>query len=57
MLASDAPLRYRMGEAGRRAVLTRGWDMVCDELIGHYGRVIVDACDSVQPRRPERAYS
>ena len=57
MLASDAPLRYRMGEAGRRAVLTRGWDTVCDELIGHYGRVIVDACDSVQPRRPERAYS
>ena len=38
----DAPLRRRMGEAGRRAVLGRTWESVCDELIGHYERVILD---------------
>ncbi|WP_158862661.1 glycosyltransferase family 4 protein [Leifsonia sp. AG29] len=48
MLARDAPLRLRMGEAGRRAVLGRSWDVVCAELIGHYERVILDAC--VDPR-------
>ena len=57
MLASDAPLRFRMGEAGRRAVLTRDWDTICDELTAHYARVIVEACDGVQPQRRERAYS
>lgn len=57
MLAADTPLRLRMGEAGRRAVLTRDWDTVCEELIGHYGRVIVDACAAVQPERKQRAYS
>lgn len=44
MLASDAPLRLRMGEAGRRRVLGRGWEVLCDELVGHYERVILDAC-------------
>ncbi len=41
-LASDSPLRRRMGEAGRRAVLGRTWETVCDELIGHYERIILD---------------
>jgi phosphatidylinositol alpha 1,6-mannosyltransferase len=39
-IASDADLRRRMGEAGRRAVLGRSWETVCDELIGHYRDVI-----------------
>ena len=29
-----------MGEAGRRRVLDRSWESVCDELLGHYGDVI-----------------
>ncbi len=41
-LVSDAPLRRRMGEAGRRAVLGRTWESVCEELVGHYERVILD---------------
>ena len=41
-LVMDAPLRRRMGEAGRRAVLGRTWESICDELIGHYERVILD---------------
>lgn len=39
-LASDHALRSRMGEAGRRAVLTRDWSSVCDELLAHYARAI-----------------
>lgn len=35
-LASDAELRSRMGEAGRRAVLGRSWEAVCAELVDHY---------------------
>jgi phosphatidylinositol alpha 1,6-mannosyltransferase len=31
-----------MGEAGRRAVLGNTWESVCDELVGHYERVILD---------------
>lgn len=62
MLAADAPLRLRMGEAGRRRVLGRGWDVLCSELIGHYERVILDACSDagrrdVQPSGRQRAYS
>ncbi|KQR52128.1 glycosyl transferase [Leifsonia sp. Leaf336] len=62
MLATDAPLRVRMGEAGRRRVLGRGWDVLCSELIGHYERVILDACSEagrpgVQPTGGQRAYS
>jgi len=62
MLATDAPLRLRMGEAGRRRVLGRGWDVLCSELIGHYERVILDACSDagrpgVQPTNGQRAYS
>ena len=57
MLAQDAPLRMRMGETGRRAVLGRGWDALCAELVGHYERVILDAAASVQPASTQRAYS
>lgn len=39
-LVSDGPLRRRMGEAGRRGVLGRSWEKVCDTLLGHYERVI-----------------
>ncbi len=42
LLVGDAPLRQRMGEAGRRAVLGRTWESVCDDLIGYYERVILD---------------
>lgn len=48
MLATDAPLRLRMGEAGRRRVLGRGWDVLCSELVGHYEQVILDACTDVR---------
>ncbi|MFO7690860.1 MAG: glycosyltransferase family 1 protein [Cryobacterium sp.] len=40
-LVTDAALRRRMGEAGRRAVLSRSWESVCDELLHHYESVIV----------------
>jgi phosphatidylinositol alpha 1,6-mannosyltransferase len=39
-LAADPALRRRMGEAGRRTVRTRTWDVVCEELIGHYAAAI-----------------
>jgi len=39
-LATDEPLRSRMGEAGRRGVLGRSWDAVCAELVGHYEAAI-----------------
>ncbi len=39
-LVADATLRERMGEAGRRAVLPRSWEAVCDQLIGYYDEVI-----------------
>ncbi len=38
-LEADPELRARMGEAGRRRVLSRSWDSVCAELVGHYERV------------------
>lgn len=40
LLSTDAALRARMGEAGRRAVLTRTWDSVCGELLQHYESVV-----------------
>lgn len=43
MLVRDGALRRRMGEAGRRAVLGRSWDVVCGELTRHYERVILGA--------------
>jgi phosphatidylinositol alpha 1,6-mannosyltransferase len=62
MLVRDGALRRRMGEAGRRAVLGRSWDVVCRELTGHYERVIVDAVTAaagsgIQPAAGSRAYS
>jgi len=39
-LVAEPRLRARMAEAGRRRVLDRSWDRVCDELLGHYRDVI-----------------
>ena len=39
-LVEDAPLRLRMGESGRRAVLGRSWESVCETLVGYYDKVI-----------------
>lgn len=39
-LVTDAPLRRRMGESGRRDVLGRSWNTICDELFCHYTDVI-----------------
>ena len=39
-LVDDPGLRQRMGEAGRRAVLPRSWEAVCDELLAHYSSVV-----------------
>lgn len=39
-LVANADARARMGEAGRRRVLDRSWESVCDELLGDYGDVI-----------------
>ena len=62
LLVQDGGLRSRMGEAGRRAVLGRSWDVVCAELTRHYERVILDAvadveAAGVQPPANSRAYS
>ncbi|MGO4536524.1 glycosyltransferase family 4 protein [Leifsonia sp. 2MCAF36] len=62
MLVRDGALRRRMGEAGRRAVLGRSWDVVCGELTGHYERVILNviadvAASGVQRPEGSRAYS
>ena len=42
-LVENAPLRARMGEAGRRRVLDRSWESVCDELVDHYRAVCAPA--------------
>jgi phosphatidylinositol alpha 1,6-mannosyltransferase len=42
-LVDDPPLRHRMGEAGRRAVLGRSWANVCGQLFDHYQGVIDEA--------------
>ena len=39
-LVTDAELRLRMGETGRRTVIGTSWASVCDELLGHYQAVI-----------------
>ncbi|MCU1403749.1 MAG: glycosyltransferase family 1 protein [Glaciihabitans sp.] len=41
LLARDSALRRRMGEAGRRGVIGKSWERVCEELVGHYRAVIV----------------
>jgi phosphatidylinositol alpha 1,6-mannosyltransferase len=38
-LTADAALRVRMGERAHRSVRDRTWDVICDELIGHYRSV------------------
>ena len=40
LLARDPALRLRMGEAGRRGVLGRSWETICDQLIAHYAKVV-----------------
>jgi phosphatidylinositol alpha 1,6-mannosyltransferase len=40
LLARDPALRARMGEAGRRGVLGRDWQTICDELLERYRKVI-----------------
>jgi phosphatidylinositol alpha 1,6-mannosyltransferase len=40
LLARDPALRARMGEAGRRGVLGRDWETICDELLDRYRKVI-----------------
>lgn len=39
-LVADAALRARMGERAHRSVRDRTWDVICDELIGHYRSVV-----------------
>jgi phosphatidylinositol alpha 1,6-mannosyltransferase len=40
LLARDPALRARMGEAGRRGVLGRDWETVCDQLLERYRKVV-----------------
>lgn len=39
-LAADPALRARMGEAGRRRVLSRTWESACVDLFARYEEVI-----------------
>jgi phosphatidylinositol alpha 1,6-mannosyltransferase len=39
-LVDDAALRRRMGEAGRRGVLGRSWENVCDTLLDYYEQAV-----------------
>ncbi|MDJ1371352.1 glycosyltransferase family 4 protein [Gulosibacter molinativorax] len=48
-LASDPALRARMGEAGRRRVIGRSWERICDELLGHYKFVIAQKRGDLAP--------
>lgn len=48
-LVADPALRERMGEAGRRAVVSRSWDAVCTQLLGYYE----EAC-RMHPTTPRR---
>ncbi|PRY68845.1 phosphatidylinositol alpha 1,6-mannosyltransferase [Glaciihabitans tibetensis] len=50
LLARDPALRHRMGEAGRRGVLGRSWESVCDELLGHYHSVRITSARVVSAR-------
>jgi phosphatidylinositol alpha 1,6-mannosyltransferase len=40
LLARDPWMRRRMGESGRRAVLGRSWESVCDELVAYYASAV-----------------
>ncbi|WP_087002119.1 glycosyltransferase family 1 protein [Gulosibacter sp. 10] len=48
-LAADPALRARMGEAGRRRVLDRSWERVCDELLDHYESVLASRAAAAAP--------
>ena len=39
-LSLDPEQRARMGEAGRRTVLSKSWSGICAELVGHYNDAI-----------------
>ncbi|MFD2757870.1 glycosyltransferase family 4 protein [Gulosibacter faecalis] len=39
-LVADPGLRARMGEAGRRRVLGRSWEGICDDLLAYYDEAI-----------------
>jgi phosphatidylinositol alpha 1,6-mannosyltransferase len=39
-LVAAPELRARMGEAGRRRVLSRSWEAICDDLMEFYGQVM-----------------
>jgi phosphatidylinositol alpha 1,6-mannosyltransferase len=41
-LVADPALRARYGAHARETVLVRSWNSVCDELLGHYSRVLSD---------------
>jgi phosphatidylinositol alpha 1,6-mannosyltransferase len=41
-LVAAPELRARMGEAGRRRVLGRSWNAICDDLLEFYGRVVTE---------------
>ncbi len=42
LLAGDPAARARLGAAGRAAVEHRTWEVVGDELLGHYEAVLAD---------------
>ncbi len=46
-LVIDQGLRSRMGEAGRRNVLTKSWDAICGELLVHYTSAIASRVPAV----------
>lgn len=39
-LTADPALRVRMSEAGRRAVIGKSWETICDQLFAHYAKVV-----------------
>jgi phosphatidylinositol alpha 1,6-mannosyltransferase len=46
-LVADPGLRHAMGRRARASVLPRTWDRVCDQLLGHYARVLAPRPDPV----------
>jgi phosphatidylinositol alpha 1,6-mannosyltransferase len=54
-LVGDPALRMRMGEAGRRAVIGKSWQALCDELMGHYASVTTSV--KVRKRTPAGSHA
>ena len=54
-LVDDPALRMRMGEAGRRAVIGKSWEALCDELMGHYASVATPT--KVRKRTPAGSHA